>query len=76
MSQQKIVAVITSVLRYRVIITKKSLEHALKHFVLPDDIFLELLERILKDPTDIFEESHLKEKFYHLFYKINNSKYI
>ena len=58
-----------------VIVTKDSLEHALKHFVLPD-IFLELLERILKDPFDVFEESHSKEKSYHLFYKINNSKYI
>ena len=76
MSQNKIVAVITSILHYRVIITKESLEHALRHFVLPDDIFLELLERILKDPSYVFEESHSKEKSYHLFYKINNSKYI
>ena len=76
MSQKKIVAVITSVLHYRVIVTQESLEHALKHFILPDDIFLELLERIHKDPTAVFEESHLKEKSYHLFYKINNSKYI
>ena len=39
MSQKKIITIITSILNYRVIVTKDSLDHALKHFVLPDDIF-------------------------------------
>ncbi len=73
---KKITSIITSVLKYRVIVTKESIDHALKHFVLPEDIFLELLERILKDPTEVFEETHSEEKSYHLFYKINQSKYI
>ncbi len=73
---KKIITIITSVLKYRVIVTKESVDHALKHFVLPEDIFLELLERILKDPTEVFEEIHSEEKSYHLFYKINQSKYI
>ena len=76
MQKQKIIAVITSVLSTRVIVTKESLDHAIKHFTLPDDIFLELLERILKDPSEVFEETHSKEKSYHLFYKLNHSKYI
>ena len=76
MSQKKIVTIITSILNYRVIVTKDSLDHALKHFVLTDDIFLELLERILKDPTDVFEETYSSEKSYHLFYKLNRTQYI
>jgi hypothetical protein len=72
----KITTVITSILKYRIIVTKESVDHALKHFILPEDIFLELLERILKDPTEVFEETHSEEKSYHLFYKISQKKYI
>ena len=40
-------AIITAVTGDRVIVGKEELLHAMKHFVLPEDIFLELLERIL-----------------------------
>lgn len=46
-----IISVITTVLGYRVIVDNDSFIYAQKHFLLPQDIFLELLERILKDPT-------------------------
>lgn len=38
--------------------------------MLPDDILLELIERVLKDPTKIFEERTLHQ--YHLFYRLDN----
>ena len=52
------------------------INHAIKeHFsMLPIDILLELIERILKDPTKIFEQEKLSQ--YHLFYRLDNGKYL
>ncbi len=46
-----------------------------EHFpMLPADILLELIERILKDPTKIFEQKKLHQ--YHLFYRLDNRRYL
>jgi hypothetical protein len=46
-------AIITAITGDRIVIGEEELEHAIKeHFsMLPVDILLELIERILKDPT-------------------------
>lgn len=74
--EHKIVSIITTILGYRVIIDYESLVHAQKHFYLPQDIFLELLERILKDPTDVYFEECEGIRFYHHFYKLESSRYL
>lgn len=76
MTHRKIVAVITDVLGDRVVVGGDELKHAIKeHFEnLPEDILLELLERVLKDPTTIYEET--ATNFYHLFYRLENGKYL
>jgi hypothetical protein len=76
MSSRKIVTVITDVLGDRVIIGESELNHVIKaHFeTLPIDILLELLERILKDPTLVYEERSVH--IYHLFYRLENGKYL
>ena len=51
---RKIISIITAITGDRVIIGADELDHALKHFILPEDIFLELLERVLKDPNEVF----------------------
>ena len=73
---RKIIAVMTTVTGDRVVIGESELNHAIKeHFqVLPVDILLELIERILKDPTKIFEEKKLHQ--YHLFYRLDQSRYL
>ncbi len=73
---RKIAAIITAITGDRVIIGEEELEHAIKeHFtMLPTDILLELIERILKDPTRIFEQKKLSQ--YHLFYRLDNGKYL
>ena len=43
---------------------------------LPQDIFLELLERVLKDPTELYLDDRGDEKKYYMFYKLENGKYI
>lgn len=72
----KIVSVITSILGYRVVINYETFIHAQKHFFLPQDIFLELLERILKDPTVVYLEDLDHQKIYHHFYKLESKKYL
>jgi len=69
---RKIIAVITDVLGDRVIIGEKELDHAMGgHFrVIPQDIILELLERILKDPTEIYQDSSKKERIFNFFYRL------
>ena len=42
--------------------------------MLPVDILLELIERVLKDPTKIYEQKKLSR--YHLFYRLDNRKYL
>ena len=76
MSTRKIAAVITDVLGDRVVVGENELQHSIDaHFEnLPSKILLELLEMVLKDPTMVFEETKLH--FYHLFYKLDNGKYI
>lgn len=56
---RRVAAVITAITGERVIIGEAELNHAKQeHFsMLPRDILLELIERILKDPTKIFERS-------------------
>jgi hypothetical protein len=73
---RKIIAVITDALGDRVVVGEKELDHAIKeHFqALPADILLELIERVLKDPTKIFEEKKLHQ--YHLFYRLDHSRYL
>jgi len=73
---RKIITVITAITGDRIVIGAAELNHAKEeHFsILPTDILLELIERILKDPTKIFEQEKLHQ--YHLFYRLDNGKYL
>lgn len=73
---RKIAAIITAITGDRIIIGEDELKHAIKeHFLmLPMDILLELIERILKDPAKIFEQKKLSQ--YHLFYRLDNGRYL
>ena len=74
--KNEIIAVITSKTGERVIIGKREVEHALRHFSLPLDIFLELLEKILKDPDEILVDDSSDVKEYRYFYRYINTKYL
>jgi hypothetical protein len=73
---RRVAAIITAITGDRIVIGEDELNHATKeHFsMLPIDILLELIERILKDPTRIFEQEKLNQ--YHLFYRLDNGKYL
>lgn len=73
---RKVAAVITAITGDRVVIGEAELNHAVEqHFpMLPTDILLELIERILKDPTKIFKQKKLHQ--YLLFYRLDNRKHL
>jgi len=73
---KKVAAVITDVLGDRVVVLAEALEHTMaRHFTLfPKEIVLELIERVLRDPSDIFEEQ--KKHLFHLFYRFDSRHYI
>lgn len=77
-STKKIVAVITAATGDRVVITEAEMEHALQdHFsYLPRILFLELVEQVLKDPSDVFVDDSKAPRLYNLFYRLENGKYL
>ena len=72
MSSRKIIAVITDALGDRVVVGEEELDHSIAgHFkVIPQDIILELLERILKDPSEIYRDDRKKEQIFNFFYRL------
>lgn len=74
--KRKIAAVITDILGDRVIVGEEELQnHLRKHFAgIPRDMILELIERILKDPSIIYEE--VNTHTYHLFYRLETGRFV
>ncbi|HLE11036.1 MAG: hypothetical protein A2504_01945 [Bdellovibrionales bacterium RIFOXYD12_FULL_39_22] len=75
---KKIVAVITAITGDRIIVSDESLNHAIReHFqVVPKDILLEILERILKDPTEVYCEEQSDSRSFNFFYRLENRGFI
>jgi len=75
MPQRKIVAIITDKQGDRVVVCQEELEHAIvDHFpVIPQRMVLELLELVLKDPTEVFRDSSNKEQVFQFFYRLEKS---
>ncbi len=73
---KRIAAVITDVLGDRVVVLAEAIAHTIeRHFPLfPEEMVLELIERVLRDPSDIFEER--KTHVFHLFYRLNARHYM
>lgn len=55
---------------------KAELLHAMKHFLLPEDILLQLLKRILQHPTEIYTDDTKHPHEYRLFYRLENGNYL
>ena len=76
MKKRKTIAKITAATGDRVIINEDEFLHALnEHFeILPQEILLELIEIVLKEPTLVYEDT--KKHIYHLFYRLENKRYL
>lgn len=70
--ERKVVAVMTAITGDRVVIGESEFNHAKGvHFpMLPSDMLLELIERVLKDPTKIFLQHKIHQ--YHIFYRLDS----
>jgi hypothetical protein len=74
--RRKIVKVITAVTGDQVVVGEAELRHAQEHFLLPDHIFLELLELVLKDPDQILVDDLKAPRLYQLFYRLENKRFL
>lgn len=74
--KKNLTTVITSAQGQRVLISAEALQHSIdRHFpLIPEDIVLEVIERVLKDPTDIYLEQ--KKHLFYLFYRFDSKHYI
>lgn len=75
---RKVLTVITAVTGMRVSIGDNELMHALeKHFHIPKIKLLEIVEQILLDPSDIYEEPGASaDKTFFLFYRLETKIYL
>ena len=74
--KRKLSAIITTVKGQRVSVSEEALQHSIaRHFpLIPRDIVLEVIERVLKDPSDIFLDQ--KKHLFYLFYRFDAKHYI
>ncbi len=75
---RKIIAVITAVTKDRVIVTEETMKHVIEEHYrgIPQDIILETMERVLKDPSDLYRDSGDKNKEYDFFYRLESGDFI
>ncbi len=75
---RKIIAVITAITGDRVIITSEAMKHVIEeHFRgIPQDIILETMERVLRDPTDLYRDGNNENKEYDFFYRLESGNFI
>lgn len=78
MSGRKIIAVITAITGDRVIITDETMKHVIEeHFRgIPRDIVLETVERVLRDPSDLYKDDSNNDKKYDFFYRLEDGGFI
>ena len=78
MTKKKIVAIITALTGDRVIVTEEAIEHvANEHFqFVPQDILLEIIERILKDPSALYRDVREINREFNFFYRLESGEFI
>jgi len=72
----EIIRRIRAVAGYTVIVTHEALVHSIRHFHIPDDLFLTMLSRVLREPNAVYEELHGTSTTFHIFYKLETSGYV
>jgi hypothetical protein len=73
---KKIITVITDALGDRVVVCENEFLHAIEdHFPeFPQDLVLQLLEKVLRDPTEVYRDDSSTEQIYNFFYKADISQ--
>jgi hypothetical protein len=58
------------------VIGEAELRHAMRHFPLPRDLVLVLIERVLRHPTVVFTDDESAPHEYRLFYRLDDGRYL
>jgi len=74
--RQKHAAVIRAATGDDVIVGEAELRHAMRHFTLPRDLVLALIERILEHPTVVLADDVSEPHEYRLFYRLDDGRYL
>jgi hypothetical protein len=74
--KRKIAKIITAITGDQIIVGELELRHAQEHFLLPDVVLLELLELVLKDPTEILVDDVKSPRLYQIFYRLENKRFL
>jgi len=74
--RRKRAAVIKAATGDDVIVGEAELKHAMRHFTLPRDLVLALIERILAHPTTVLVDDTLHPHEYRLFYRLDDGRYL
>ena len=59
-----------------VIVGEAELKHAMRHFTIPRDLVLALIQRILKHPTMVLADDASEPHEYRLFYRLDDGRYL
>ena len=78
MTHKIIITVTTSVTGDRVIVTDEAIKHIIEeHFRgIPQTTILETVERVLKDPSNLYKDSSHKKKEYDFFYRLESGEFL
>jgi hypothetical protein len=74
--RRKRAAVIRAATGDDVIVGEAELRHAMRHFTLPRDLALALIERILEHPTVVLADDVTEPHEYRLFYRLDDGRYL
>ncbi|MBI1814091.1 MAG: hypothetical protein HYR72_03870 [Deltaproteobacteria bacterium] len=71
-----VASVVTAATHDRVVIGDAELDHARRHFPLPRDLLLKLVERVLMHPTAVLVDDAKSPRQYRLFYRLEDGRYL
>jgi hypothetical protein len=73
---RKVARVIRAATKDDVTVCEAEVEHARRHFPLPRDLLLDLIERVLTRPTLVYADDARSPREYRLFYRLEDGRYI
>lgn len=76
MKERILIVEVDAITGDRVKVGKAELLHAMKHFLLPEDILVQLLTRILQHPSEVYTDDTKHPHEYRLFYRLENANYL
>jgi len=74
--RRKRAAIIRAATGDDVIVGEAELRHAMRHFTLPRDLVLALIQRILEHPTVVLADDKAEPHEYRLFYRLDDGRYL